>query len=150
MSRRRSTLMSCGCWQIPQAQPQQRAISLMRQACHLSQSYDTERKTVFFRQINKKEDVRSRGFFQAEGEAFLVVSKKWKQRWHRGKKWCFEACVSFKLTLSNVRVFFFFFFAFFFWKQRLSCTELKPNPVCSLPSKQTSLCITNPNNLGLC
>lgn len=134
MSRRRSTLMSCGCWQIPQAQPQQRAISLMRQACHLSQSYDTERKTVFFRQINKKEDVRSRGFFQAEGEAFLVVSKKWKQRWHIGKKWCFEACVSFKLTLSNVRIFF-FFFCLLFLKTKVELHWTKTEPCLFSPFK---------------
>lgn len=142
MSRRRSALMSHGCWQIPPAQPQERAISAMTQAYHLSQSYDNKRKQavslIFPSNIWINESEMHNAVLSSGGDAFCTVRRKLRQSRVKGKKGCFELFVSSKLTLSNA-------IARGFWssfvKQRLSCTKLKLKSVCSLPSKQKSLCI---------
>lgn len=126
MSRRRSALMSSGHWQIPPAQPQERTISMMRQTCHLSQSYYTKRKQAHlsyfqFKCINIWDRKCTIRVFQAKGKHSTHGATKMKAKTRQRQESLFWTGCVFQTDFikCNRQLLFFFFLHVFLCKTKV-------------------------------
>lgn len=142
----------------PPAQPQERTISTMRQTCHLSQSYYTERKQAHlpyfqFKCINKWDRKCTIWFFQAEGKRSTRCEENEGKAKTKARKTVLKQVYlpNWLYQMQSPVVFFYFFVCLSsFVKQRLTWADVKLKSVWSLPSKQKTLCIPNPNHFCPC